>query len=138
VLSDELRANGIIVETKLELDLPKLEADHVQIQQTLINLIHNAIEAMAGVADHAKTLVLASSRQGDKLLIQVRDAGVGVKDPAMIFEPFVTSKESGMGMGLSIARTVVEAHGGTVWATANEDAGMTFAFTLPLAVAGTA
>jgi PAS domain S-box-containing protein len=137
VLSDELRANGVIVDAKLEVDLPKLEADHVQIQQTLINLVHNAIEAMAGVTDRAKTLVLRSSRQEEELLIQVRDAGVGVKDPALIFEPFVTSKESGMGMGLSIARTIVEAHGGRVWATANEDAGMTFAFTLPLAVAGT-
>jgi PAS domain S-box-containing protein len=138
VLSDKLRANGVVVETKLEVDLPKLEVDHVQIQQTLINLVHNAIEAMAGVTDRAKALVLGSSRQGEELLIQVRDAGVGVKDPALIFEPFVTSKDSGMGMGLSIARTIVEAHGGRVWATANEDAGMTFAFTLPLAVAGTA
>ena len=138
VLSDELRANGIIVETGLEGRLPKLEVDHVQIQQTLINLVHNAMEAMAGVTDRAKTLGLGSSRQGEELLIQVRDAGFGVKDPALIFEPFVTSKESGMGMGLSIARTIVEAHGGRVWATANEDAGMTFAFTLPLAVAGTA
>ena len=137
VLSDELRANGIIVETRLEGRLPMLEVDHVQIQQTLINLVHNAIEAMAGVTDRAKTLVLGSSRQGEELVIQVRDAGFGVKDPTLIFEPFVTSKESGMGMGLSIARTIVEAHGGRVWATTNEDAGMTFAFTLPLAVAGT-
>src|SRR3989442_10944336 len=121
VLSDELRANGIIVETRLEGHLPKLEVDHVQIQQTLINLVHNAMEAMAGVTDRAKTLGLGSSRQGEELLIQVRDAGFGVKDPALIFEPFVTSKESGMGMGLSIARTIVEAHGGRVWATANED-----------------
>jgi PAS domain S-box-containing protein len=138
MLSDELRANGVIVETRLEVDLPELEIDHVQIQQTLINLVHNAIEAMADVTDRAKTLVLGSSRHGEELLIQVRDAGFGVKDPALIFEPFVTSKESGMGMGLSIARTIVEAHGGRVWATPNEDAGMTFAFTLPLAVAGTA
>jgi len=133
VLSDELRANGIIVETRLEGRLPKLEVDHVQIQQTLINLVHNAIEAMAGVTDRAKTLVLASSRQGEELVIQVRDAGFGVKDPTLIFEPFVTSKESAWD-GLSIARTIVEAHGGRVWATPNEDAGMTFAFTVPLAV----
>jgi len=137
VLSDELHANGIIVETRLEGRLPKLEVDHVQIQQTLINLVHNAIEAMVGVTERAKTLVLGSSRQGGELVIQVRDAGFGVKDPTLIFEPFVTSKESGMGMGLSIARTIVEAHGGRVWATTNEDAGMTFAFTLPLTVAGT-
>ncbi len=89
VLSDELHANGIIVETRLEGRLPKLEVDHVQIQQTLINLVHNAIEAMVGVTDRAKTLVLGSSRQGGELVIQVRDAGFGVKDPTLIFEPFV-------------------------------------------------
>ena len=132
VLSDELRDNSITVETELEADLPMIEADHVQIQQTLINLVHNAIEAMAGVTDRAKSLVLSSRREGEELLIQVRDHGVGIKDPTLIFEPFFTTKESGMGMGLSICRSIVEAHGGRVWATANEDAGMTFSFTLPL------
>ncbi|HEV3214816.1 MAG TPA: PAS domain-containing protein [Vicinamibacterales bacterium] len=133
VLSDELRDSSIVVETDLEADLPMIEADHVQVQQTLINLVHNAIEAMAGMTDRAKSLVLSSRRQGDELLIQVRDHGSGIKDPALIFEPFFTTKESGMGMGLSICRSIVDAHGGRVWATANEDAGMTFAFTLPLA-----
>jgi PAS domain S-box-containing protein len=138
LLSDELRGNTIVVEKELEPDLPMLEADRVQIQQTLINLIHNAIEAMAGVRGRAKTLVVRSRRQGEELLIQVRDDGVGANDPALIFEPFVTTKASGMGMGLSITRSIVEAHGGRVWATANEDAGMTFSVALPLAVAGTA
>jgi len=132
VLSDELRDNNIIVETDLEAELPIIDADHVQIQQTLINLVHNAIEAMAGATDCAKSLVLRSRRQGDELLIQVRDHGVGIKDTTLIFEPFFTTKASGMGMGLSISRSIVEAHGGRVWATANEDAGMTFSFTLPL------
>jgi PAS domain S-box-containing protein len=132
VLSDELRDNSVIVETELEANLPMTEADHVQIQQTLINLVHNAIEAMHGVTDGAKSLVLSSRRQGGELLIQVRDRGLGIKDPTLIFEPFFTTKESGMGMGLSICRSIVEAHGGRVWATANEDAGMTFSLTLPL------
>jgi len=132
VLSEELRDNSIIVETGPETDLPMIEADHVQIQQTLINLVHNAIEAMAGVTDRTKSLVLSSRRQGEELLIQVRDRGFGIKDQALIFEPFFTTKASGMGMGLSISRSIVEAHGGRVWATANEDAGMTFSFTLPL------
>jgi PAS domain S-box-containing protein len=133
VLSDELRDNGIIVETDLEADLPMIEVDHVQIQQTLMNLVHNAIEAMHGVTDRTKSLVLGSRRQGEGLLIQVRDKGFGIEDATLIFEPFFTTKESGMGMGLSICRSIVEAHGGRVWATANEDAGMTFSFTLPLA-----
>ncbi len=131
VLSDELRDNCIIVATDLEADLSMIEADHVQIQQTLINLVHNAIEAMNGVTDRAKSLVLSSRRQGEELLIQVRDSGFGSKDPTVIFEPFFTTKESGMGMGLSICRSIVEAHGGRVWATPNEDAGMTFSVALP-------
>jgi two-component system sensor kinase FixL len=90
------------------------------------------------MTDRAKSLVLSSRRQGDELLIQVRDHGSGIKDPALIFEPFFTTKESGMGMGLSICRSIVEAHAGRVWATANEDAGTTFSFTLPLAVDGSA
>ena len=133
VLSDELRDNGITVETDLEANRPMVGADHVQIQQTLINLVHNAMEAMAGLMDRQKSLVLRSRRQGEELLIQVRDHGVGIKDSALAFEPFFTTKESGMGMGLSVSRSIVEAHGGRIWATANEDVGTTFTFTLPLA-----
>ena len=133
VLSDELRDNGITVETDLEANRPMVGADHVQIQQTLINLVHNAMEAMGGLTDRPKSLVLTSRRQGEELLIQVRDHGVGIKDSALVFEPFFTTKESGMGMGLSVSRSIVEAHGGRIWATANEDVGTTFSFTLPLA-----
>jgi C4-dicarboxylate-specific signal transduction histidine kinase len=138
VLADELRDNGLTVETRLEADLPMIEADHVQIQQTLINLVHNAIEAMDGVTDGARSLMLSSQRLGEELLIHVRDNGSGIKDTTVIFDPFFTTKESGMGMGLSICRSIVEAHGGQVRATANEDAGMTFSLTLPLAADGPA
>jgi PAS domain S-box-containing protein len=138
VLSDELRDKSIIVRTELEADLPMIEADHVQIQQTLINLVHNAMEAMDGVTDRAKSLLLRSRRQGEELLIEVRDHGVGLEAPALVFEAFFTTKESGMGMGLSICRSIVEAHGGRIWATANVDAGTTFSFTLPLASDGSA
>jgi two-component system sensor kinase FixL len=137
ILSDEIRDNSITVETDLETDLPMIAADPIQIRQALINLVHNAIEAMAGLADHAKPLVLTSRRRESELLIQVRDRGVGAKEPALIFEPFFTTKASGMGMGLSICRSIIEAHGGRVWAIANEDAGMTFSFTLPLILDGT-
>jgi signal transduction histidine kinase len=132
VLSDELRENRIIVQTELESDLPMIEADHVQIRQVLINLVNNAIEAMAGLMDRPKVLVVRCERHAEELLIQVRDHGVGIKDPTLVFEPFFTTKESGMGMGLSIARSIVEAHGGQIWATGNEDAGTTFSLTLPL------
>jgi signal transduction histidine kinase len=138
MVADELRHNNIVVETHLAADLPTIEADQVQIQQTLINLVHNAIEAMDGVTDRAKALLLAARRQDNSILIQIRDHGVGIKDPSVIFEPFVSTKTSGMGMGLSICRSIVEAHGGQVWATANDDRGMTFSFTLPLASAPSA
>ena len=107
VLSDELRDNSIVVETELAVDLPRIAGDHVQIQQTLINLVHNATEAMAGLRGRPKSLVLKSRRQGEELLIQVRDHGVGIKDPALVFEPFFTTKESGMGMGLGTLQTRV-------------------------------
>ena len=138
VLSDELRDNSITVESDLEADLPLIAADSVQIQQTLINLIHNAIEAMAGLPDHAKVLALTSRRTGSNLLIQIRDRGTGIEDPTVVFEPFFTTKASGMGMGLSICRSIIESHGGRVWATANDDIGMTFSFSLSLVSDGTA
>ncbi|HEV3057976.1 MAG TPA: PAS domain-containing protein [Vicinamibacterales bacterium] len=138
VLSDDLGDNSIVVETELEADLPMIEADQVQLQQTLINLVRNAMEAMNGVTDRTKSLLLSSRRQGEEILIEIRDHGIGVKDRSLIFEPFFTTKESGMGMGLSICRSIVEAHGGRVWATANEDAGMTFSVALPVPVHGMA
>ena len=138
VLADELRDHDIVVDTELAADLPVIEADHVQIQQTLINLVHNAIEAMDGVTDRAKSLVITARCQEEAVLIEVRDCGAGVDDPTVVFEPFVTTKASGMGMGLSICRSIVEAHGGRVWAAANEGAGMTFSFTLPMASAPSA
>jgi PAS domain S-box-containing protein len=133
VLSDELRDKSIVVETELAVDLPRIVGDHVQIQQTLINLVHNATEAMAVLIARPKSLVVRSRREGDHLLVEVRDFGVGIKDPTLVFEPFFTTKESGMGLGLSISRSIIEAHGGRIWATANEDAGTTISFTLPLA-----
>ena len=133
VLSDELRDNSIVVETELAVDLPRIVGDQVQIQQTLINLVHNATEAMAVLIARPKSLVVRSRREGDHLLVEVRDFGVGIKDPTLVFEPFFTTKESGMGLGLSISRSIIEAHGGRIWATANEDGGTTISFTLPLA-----
>jgi PAS domain S-box-containing protein len=132
MLSHELRDGSIVVATELEAGLPVIEADNIQIQQILINLVHNAIEAMAGMTDRTKSLVLSSHRHGAEVLIQVRDTGPGAKDPTLMFDSFYTTKESGMGMGLSICRSIVESHGGRIWATANEDSGMTLSIALPL------
>lgn len=132
LMADEIRDSGIIVETDLGASLPMIVVDRVQIQQTLINLAHNAIEAINGVTDRPKVLVLISRRDGVDILIQVRDSGCGIAHPTSIFDPFFTTKENGMGMGLAICLSIVEVHGGRLWATPNEGAGTTFSFTLPL------
>jgi PAS domain S-box-containing protein len=132
LIVDEARASGTSVERDFGSDLPMIVVDRVQIQQTLINLAHNAIEAMEGVSDRPKILSFTSLCDGVDLLIQVRDSGCGIANSASIFEPFFTTKPNGMGMGLSICRSIVEAHGGRLWADANEGAGTTFSFTLPM------
>jgi two-component system sensor kinase FixL len=109
-------------------------ADRVQIQQVVINLLRNAVDAMRGVRNGE--LTVRAANQGDGFtLVTVSDTGSGMSDEVMgrLFEPFMTTKKEGMGVGLSICRTIVEAHGGSIWAENNEGAGATFAFTLPLA-----
>jgi PAS domain S-box-containing protein len=138
LLTEELRGNGVVVDTDLATDLPMIEADQVQIQQVLINLVHNAIDAMSALTDRARPVVVSTRRGAHEVLIEVRDHGVGVSDQALIFEPFFTTKSSGMGMGLAISRSIVEAHGGRLWAAANDDGGMSFSVTLPIPAATTA
>jgi PAS domain S-box-containing protein len=132
LIGSDFREADIAVETELAPDLPLIAADRTQIQQALINLAHNAVEAMEGVADRPRRLLLVTQSDGVNILIQVRDSGCGIANPASIFDPFFTTKENGMGMGLAICRSIVEAHGGRLWATANEEAGTTFSVTLPL------
>jgi C4-dicarboxylate-specific signal transduction histidine kinase len=132
VMVDELRDSGVNVETELAASLPTIMVDRVQIQQTVINLMHNAIEAMDGVTDRSKTLLVISRRAGLDIVIEVRDSGSGIADTTSIFDPFVTTRENGMGMGLAICRSIVEVHGGRLWASPNEGAGTIFSFTLPL------
>ncbi len=132
LIVDEARASGTSVERDFAPDLSMVVVDRVQIQQTPINLAHNAIEAMEGVSDRPKILSFTSRYNGVDLLIQVPDNGCGIANSVSIFEPFFTTKPNGMGMGLSICRSIVEAHGGRLWADANEGAGTTFSFTLPI------
>ena len=109
-------------------------ADRVQIQQVVINLLRNAVDAMRG-ADVAELKVRAAAQGDGFTVVSVSDTGSGMTDEvkARLFEPFMTTKKDGMGVGLSICRTIVEAHGGSIWATNNPGGGATFAFTLPLA-----
>jgi len=130
IIAVDCRDNSLIVETDVQ--AASVLADRVQIQQVLLNLAHNAIESMIDVADGAKRIEIRSRREGTEMLIEVSDQGCGLTDPAAVFEAFYTTKASGMGMGLAISRSIVEAHGGRLWASANQGIGTTFSFTLPL------
>jgi PAS domain S-box-containing protein len=123
------------VRTQLGSELPPVRGDRTQLQQVLINLAINGIQAMASVTDRARELVIRTERHGDdELLVAVEDAGVGIapENSARLFSAFYTTKPDGMGMGLSISRSIVEAHGGRLSATCNSGPGMTFQFTLSL------
>jgi signal transduction histidine kinase len=121
----------IAVRTELDSELPRISADSVQMQQVLINLMVNAIEAME---DMGGELTVRSKRsEGGQVLIAVSDLGFGLpaEGTEHIFEAFYTTKPKGTGLGLSISRTIIESHGGRLWATANAGRGATFQFTLP-------
>jgi PAS domain S-box-containing protein len=129
----EARRNNLALRTELAADLPPVMGDRVQLQQVVVNLILNAIEAMATVEDPARDLVITTQRgEGDEIRVAVRDSGIGL-DPLnveRIFDAFHTTKPGGLGMGLSISRSIVESHGGRLWAESNDGPGATFQFTL--------
>jgi PAS domain S-box-containing protein len=131
----EAGKNRVSVRTQLEEDLPLVRADRVQLQQVILNLIINAIEAMTGVGHGARELLITTGRNAAKsVLVSVRDSGPGL-DPKTVdrlFDAFFTTKSKGMGMGLAICHSIIEVHGGRMWAGANEPRGAVFQFTLPL------
>lgn len=100
----------------------------------LLNLVHNAIESMVGVSEGGKRIAIRARRAGSDMLIEVSDQGCGLTDPDRRVRAFYTTKPSGMGMGLAIRRSIVEAHGGRLSASSNQGIGSTFSFTLPLAL----
>jgi signal transduction histidine kinase len=115
-------------------ELPVVQADRIQLQQVLLNLIINAIEAMSAVNEGPRELLISSAGNAvDSVLVAVRDSGPGLTPESFdrVFQAFHTTKPDGMGMGLSICRSIVEAHGGRIWATANAPRGAIFQFTLP-------
>jgi signal transduction histidine kinase len=133
LLRGEANQYSISMRTELALDLPKITADRVQIQQVLMNLMLNAIEAMKDTA--GELTIKTELGQDGQLLISVSDTGVGLPNEKaeQIFNAFFTTKPQGSGMGLSISRSIVESHGGRLWATANNGRGATIHFTLPTA-----
>jgi PAS domain S-box-containing protein len=130
----ELSKSGILVRTDLADGLPRIQGDRIQLQQVILNLIINAIDAMSGVVERARELGVSTTMDASNcVLVAVRDSGPGLGpvNPEQIFNAFYTTKSGGMGMGLSICRSIIEAHGGRVWATANVPQGASFLFTLP-------
>ena len=126
--------NQVVVETELAADLPATVADRVQLQQVIVNLMLNGIEAMSNVMDRPRRLLVRSEMlSSDEVLVAVEDSGVGIapQDEKRIFDAFFTTKDQGMGMGLSISQSAIEAHGGRLWAARNGDHGAILQFTLP-------
>ena len=135
LLQGQLRTTGVSVVREQPDFQPFVYGDRVQLQQVVLNLMMNAIHAMRSVSDRARVLKIGIARHGAGMLcISVSDSGIGLH-PAQrerIFEAFYTSKPDGMGMGLTISRSIVESHGGRLWATPNAGPGVTFQFLLPL------
>jgi signal transduction histidine kinase len=151
----EVQRNRVSLQTKLANDLPLILGDRIQLQQVILNLLMNAIEAMSGVADGPRELGVSSEKvteipgeskveryedraladaEWTEVLITVRDSGPGL-DPQRLnrlFDAFYTTKPQGLGMGLAISRSIIEAHGGRLWAKANVPQGAVFQFTLPI------
>jgi signal transduction histidine kinase len=122
---------NIRIDTDLEEGLPLTLADRVQIQQVIVNLVQNGIDAMEEVTG-PRSLLIRSQQDGTNITVEFRDHGSGIKDAEKIFEPFFTTKDRGMGMGLAICRSIIEAHDGRLWATQNELQGATLSFSLPI------
>ena len=128
-----IEKNTVSVRTRLAPGLNSVWGDRVQLQQVVLNLVLNAVEAMGSVAEGARTLTITTENDAAGILVVVHDSGPGI-DPEhlqRVFDPFYTTKDSGLGMGLSICRSIIAAHGGRLWADADQPRGAVFQFTLP-------
>lgn len=125
----------ISITLALAVDLPPGHGDRIQLRQVLLNLLHNAFEAMRQVADRAPTLVVHTvAEPAGVITVAVEDCGRGVDEASMarLFHPFFTTKVGGMGLGLALSRSIIAAHGGWIWASRNPQWGLTVSFTLPV------
>jgi len=134
LIRTELSRNDISPRAELSNDLPVVWGDRIQLQQVILNLVMNAIEAMSEVSVTQRELLIASVKDGSNgVLVRIQDSGVGLDGESLdhLFEAFFTTKARGMGMGLAVSQTILKAHGGRLWATPNVSHGATFQFTLP-------
>jgi PAS domain S-box-containing protein len=133
LLQGELQKNKVVLQHDFSDALPPVMGDRVQIQQVILNLVRNASDAMAAVSDRPRRLVVRTQIDGGDVHVCVEDSGMGfdAKTADRFFEPFFTTKQEGMGVGLALSRSIVEAHHGRLWATSNDGPGATFAFSIP-------
>lgn len=132
--SSELQRSSVLLQVELADDLPRVTGDRVQLQQVILNLLRNALDAMIELHDRPRQLLIKTEQDdGDRVRVSVRDAGVGVDRESInkLFDAFYTTKSEGMGVGLSVSRSIIERHRGRIWATPNEGTGTTFAFSIP-------
>jgi len=129
----EVQRNQIALEMRLSDDVPLVFADRIQLQQVMLNLMMNGIEAMTQVTGPRELLISSRADSPKSVVVVVQDSGAGLDSKSLerLFEPFYTTKPKGMGMGLAICRSITEAHGGRLWATTNPDRGASFHFSLP-------
>jgi signal transduction histidine kinase len=135
--STEIQKNGLTLRQEFADDLPPALGDRIQLQQVILNLLRNAADAMNTVEDRPRELLIRTERdKGDQIRLSVRDSGVGftAQVAGKIFEAFYTTKADGMGIGLSVSRSIIEAHQGRLWARPNEGPGSTFCFAIPCAL----
>jgi C4-dicarboxylate-specific signal transduction histidine kinase len=134
LVGDEAKKNRVVIRTGFADDVFPVLGDRVQLQQVMLNLVMNGIEAMSSAGEQARELAITTRNvNSDQVQVTVQDSGTGLDPNVMpkIFDPFYTTKPSGMGMGLSISRSILRAHGGQLWAAANDGPGVSFHFTLP-------
>jgi PAS domain S-box-containing protein len=134
LLRSELQTSRVILKAELGDDIPPITGDRVQLQQVILNLLRNASDAMSSIDDRPRQLVIRTEREeNDRVRLSVQDAGVGFKpqDEGRLFDAFYTTKSGGMGVGLSVSRSIIESHHGRLWAALNDGPGATFSFSIP-------
>jgi C4-dicarboxylate-specific signal transduction histidine kinase len=135
LVANDLVKAEVVVRTALADDLPPVLGDRVLLQQVILNLTTNAIDAMRAVTGRPRELIIRSTKEREHVLVQMQDSGKGIGSEQLerIFEPFLTTKPEGIGLGLPISRSIIESLGGRLWATSASPLGATFHFTLPAA-----